>query len=358
MTDIKLRADKEEGDKDSEIKSLKARYDDFNRTYGYRKMNPLYIYLCAAALSLVWTGIIGYYIANSIYSLSSLLKMLPHEFGGFLAGTIMPVGFIWMIAVYIDRNLNSSYEREVIYPFLQSIIDPHGDASAITNVIKKKMRAETAELKDAIEELSGHSALIENASRSVRSDVSGAVEKMRAHAAALDDIAGGLNKSSNSIDQKTGGILKSVSENIRLLLDTANAAEKKSEGITKSLVAETSRLEDTVEKTSRVVEAISETIVRNRDEIDRSTEAALARAREISAGFDGLGEKILGSVDAIEARADGIIGRIGEKTDSFIIKSNISAEKIADATGRISKAVESAGAISDDNRKMSELALE
>ncbi|MDR2098875.1 MAG: hypothetical protein LBO78_02515, partial [Rickettsiales bacterium] len=39
-------------------------------------------------------------------------------------------------------------------------------------------------------------------------------------------------------------------------------------------------------------------------------------------------------------------------------KSNISAEKIADATGRISKAVESAGAISDDNRKMSELALE
>ena len=111
----------------NELSSLKTKYDDFNKQYGFRKINPVYIYLSAGILSIIWASLIWYYASNSVYNWSSFFKMLPHEFGGFLAGTIMPIGFIWMVAMYIDRNINSNYEHKVIYPFLQSIIDPHGD---------------------------------------------------------------------------------------------------------------------------------------------------------------------------------------------------------------------------------------
>ena len=149
MTDIKLSIDNDK--KTEELKNLKSKYDDFNRVYGFRKINPLYIYLTAGIISLIWLGIIAYYTSHSIYNWSSLFKMLPHEFGGFLAGMIIPIGFVWMVALYIDRNMNSNYEREVIYPFIQSIIDPHGDTSVITKVITKKIETETDELKKTIE---------------------------------------------------------------------------------------------------------------------------------------------------------------------------------------------------------------
>ena len=138
--EIKLSINKDKEDKNSEIKSLKSQYNEFNKVYGFRKINPTYIYISAGIISLLWIIFIWSYSANQTYTFAKIFQMLPHEFGGFLSGIIMPICFIWISALYIDKNINSDYEHKVIYPFLQSIIDPYGDTSVITKVIKQKIQ--------------------------------------------------------------------------------------------------------------------------------------------------------------------------------------------------------------------------
>ena len=337
MTGIKLKVDKDA----ARVKELRSGYAEFNRMYGFQKIDPRYIYFAAAMVSLLWAAVIWYYAANSIYSLSSLLKMLPHEFGGFLAGTIMPIGFIWMIALYIDRNMNSNYEKEVIYPFLQSIIDPHGDTSVITNVIREKVAAETAALGDALDALSGASDKLGSLASNVASSTARALGDMRDEEAALKSISSELSRSAEDIGAKSAGTLKAISEHVGLLLETADAIGRR-----------TSAVVDDIESASTKAASVKKTVGEISRDIGDSVSAALAKAEGIGGSLKDMESSLVSSAEVMEARASQLLSRIEDSSGAFVIKANISAEKIAGATGAMDGSIEEINRLSNENKKV------
>ncbi len=348
MTDLKLsinNMDKEE--KNLEFSNLKHKYNEFNKKYGFRKINPLYIYLTASIISIIWIALIWYYSANSIYSWASLTKMLPHEFGGFLAGTIMPIGFIWMVALYIDRNINSNYEHEVIYPFLQSIIDPHGDTSVITNVIKKKIETETNELKNTIETFENFSNKIAQIHNQISLNIKDDVLNMKAHEQTLNQITTELYKSTTQSDDKTKQILNDLSQSLEILNTTTQSIENKTNSITNNLITHTNKLENSIDELNK-----------QKENIEISTTTALQRATEIANTFSNIGDKLITSSEIANTYSNQILDKIDEKTNLFVIKSNISAERIANVSNDLISSIETINIVSNENKKLTYNALE
>ena len=336
---------------EDKIKELKDDYNNFNTMYGFKKIKPIYIYFSATILSLIWIGIIAYYTNNSIYNWSSLFKMLPHEFGGFLAGTIFPLGLIWMIALYIDRNINSNYEHEVIYPFLQSIIDPHGDTSVITKVITKKVETETDILKKTIDKFMDYSNKLASVHSTITDKVNDAMSAMKEHEKSMKNITENLNDSTNSIDSKVKNILQIISDNIKILIDTTDSTEQKTNNITTNLANETAKLEITLDKTSEIVNTISKTIDTNTFAITNSTKEALTKTKEIEEAFDTIGNRVITSTEIAETRANQILNNIENKSNEFIEKSNIAAERINNISDNITKSIDTIEQLSSDHKQ-------
>ncbi len=341
----------------TELTSLKSKYDNFNKQYGFRKINPVYIYLSAGILSIIWAGIIGYYAKNSIYNWSSFFKMLPHEFGGFLAGTIMPIGFIWMVAMYIDRNINSNYEHKVIYPFLQSIIDPHGDTSVITKVITKKIETETNELKKTIDKFIDYSEKLAIIHNSITNEVKETIKAIKEHETSIKSITNELNNSTDSIDSKTKNMLSDIEKHIALLTDTTDSAEKKTNNITENLLSETDKLEKTITKTAEIVETISKTIDTNSDNMNNSTTDAIRRIKEVESTFDTINDRILSSSEIAETRANQMLNTVSTKSSEFVEKANISAERINAVMNNITNSVDKIEHITNENEATSKQTL-
>ncbi|MDR1477006.1 MAG: hypothetical protein LBI17_02660 [Rickettsiales bacterium] len=347
MTGIKLRARMDGDGAADEVKGMRTRYAEFNRLYGFQKIDPRYIYFAAAAVSLLWAAVIWYYAAHSIYSVSSLLKMLPHEFGGFLAGTIMPIGFIWTIALYIDRNMNSNYEKEVIYPFLQGIIDPHGDASVITGVIREKIAAETAALKVALDSLAAAEARIETAGAGIRADLKSSLSKIVDEEKALGEIASNLDKSMDSLDVRSRGVLREISENVGLLLDATSAAHEKTADISRGV-------ETAASGARKMADAIGEAS----ESIASAAAMAEEKSERAAASFADVENRIVASAEVMDARASQVLSKIDGSAGAFVIKANIAAEKIFGAAGEIDSSISEMGRVSNENKRLALAALE
>ncbi|MDR1009361.1 MAG: hypothetical protein LBL52_03885, partial [Rickettsiales bacterium] len=311
------------------VKELKHNYDEFNRTYGYRRIRPAYLYGFAGLLSLVWAGLIIYYARNSIYTSASLLKMLPHEFGGFLAGTIMPVGFIWMIAMYVDRNMNSNYEREVIYPFIQSIVDPHGDQGAIIAVIKQKISVESEALASLVSSMSSLYSQMEKTTREGKDSMEAAIAAATGYEGKLGLLTSELARASADLEGKATAMLDNLSENAARLASNSAITEEKAAAAAKGILAQTSALEyslgQTLETTGRILDGVSA----KKGELDATVEAALARTAEARDNLSQAGTVVQAAAGALETRAEQILAKVEDKTGQFIIKANISAEKIS-----------------------------
>ena len=340
-----------------ELTSLKSKYDDFNKQYGFRKINPVYIYLSAGILSIIWTSLIWYYASNSVYNWSSFFKMLPHEFGGFLAGTIMPIGFIWMVAMYIDRNINSNYEHKVIYPFLQSIIDPHGDTSVITKVITKKIETETNELKKTIDKFVDYSEKLASIHNEISNGVKSTISAIKEHETSVKSITTELNNSTDYISEKTKNMLSNIEKQISTLNDTTDLAEKKTNTITSNLLTETDKLEKTITKTAEIIETISKTIDVNSDNIDNSTTDAIKRIKEVEATFDTINDRIISSSEIAETRANQMLNTVTSKTSEFVTKANLSAERVNSVMNNITNSVDTIERITTENENTSKQTL-
>ena len=282
--EIKLSINKDKEDKNSEIKSLKSQYNEFNKVYGFRKINPTYIYISAGIISLLWIIFIWSYSANQTYTFAKIFQMLPHEFGGFLSGIIMPICFIWISALYIDKNINSDYEHKVIYPFLQSIIDPYGDTSVITKVIKQKIQTETNELKKTIETFSDFATKLAQIHTEVSDNIKNNTASMQQHETTLNNITTNLNKSITDITK---------------LNDTTSLLEKKTNSITTDLLSQATKLEETI------TELNSNTL-----NIENATNTALTQAQNTSNIFKDIGEKIITTTEIANNRSNQILYKI------------------------------------------------
>ncbi len=338
------------------IKDLSSDYEKFNKMYGFRKFNPVYLYLFAGILSLIWTGIIAYYSNNTVYNWTSLFKMMPHEFGGFLSGIVIPIAFIWMIVLYIDRTINSNYEHKVIYPFLQSIIDPHGDTSVITNVITKKITTETDELKKTIDKLIEYSDKINDIHDNVEIKIKTSMQFMKEHEESIKDINTNLSNSYEKIDNKAKDILNLISSNITLLLDTTNSAEEKTDNITEHLFNETKKLESLISTTSKVIENMSLMIDSNMDHITNSTNNALNAVNITNDTFNKIGESFINSVNVVDMKVNNILSNISVNMSEVLNKSAISAERINNIISEFNKNINSIENISKENKHITESA--
>ncbi|MDR0367206.1 MAG: hypothetical protein LBH41_01360, partial [Rickettsiales bacterium] len=331
----------------AERKSYSAEYAEFNRRYGYRKVNPLWIYLAAAALSALWIGWIWYYAAHSAYTPDKLMKMMPHEFGGFLAGTIMPVGFVWVVAVYIDRNMNSNYEREVIYPFLQGIIDPHGDQGAIISVIREKLAVETGALAAAADRLSD----LYSKMSSITSSGSAHIESALASTAEYDSRLSFLSLNLEKLAGTLHGGLSSLSE-------AAEGAQDKAQSAANSILSQSAALKYSLEQTTAAAESILEEIEAKRAALDSTASFACEKASLAASFLERAGETAGAAAGALETRADQILARVEDKTGQFVIKASIAAEKISSAASGMEKSSDFLASASTEMRKASGEAID
>ncbi|MDR3126558.1 MAG: hypothetical protein LBT92_02920 [Rickettsiales bacterium] len=330
------------GDRPESVSDMLERYHDFNKTYGFRRVNPAVIYAAALALSLIWIGLVAYYIANGIYSAGSLLKMLPHEFGGFLAGTIMPVGFVWMIALYIDRNMNSNYEQKVIYPFLQSIIDPAGDTSVIVGVVKEKLAAETEALKLAVGDLKEGGATLENISETMKGVLENADKTLSGYSAKLEESA--LKMARNAAD---------MNESSAKLLAAGESAEDRAKAITRDMADKTGEIMSAMRDALGLLEKLAEGTAKTAADIDNAISNAEAKNASMAQIISESSEKLAATAEAAEQRANQSLAQIDGRTNEFVIKANISAEKISAVTADIAKSVDTVNEASNTTRRLS-----
>jgi methyl-accepting chemotaxis protein len=323
------------------VSDMRARYHDFNKAYGFRKVNPVAIYAAALIISLIWAGLVAYYVANGIYSTGALLKMLPHEFGGFLAGTIMPIGFVWMIALYIDRNVNSNYEQKVIYPFLQSIIDPAGDTSVIVGVVKEKLSAETEALKSAVGNLKDGGSRIENASEAIKGALENADRTLGEYSSRLEESA--LKMARNAAD---------MNESSAKLLVSGEDAEERAQAITRNMLDKTGGLASAMKDALSTLGSLAEGVAKTAADMDRTISNAETRNASMARTISESSEKIAAAAEASELRANQSLANIDGRTNEFIIKANISAEKISAVTADIAKSVDAVNDASNSTRKL------
>ena len=314
--------------KQDDLFVISDRYEEFNKTYGYRRFNPLYLYLFATFFTVIWFAIIFVYFSHSNYNFASLFKMMPHELGGFVSGIIVPILVVWIITLYIDKNINSNYEKKVIYPFLQSIIDPHGDTSVITSVVTEKIKTETEELKTIIIKFQEFADRLNEIHNNLENKVTISTNAMKNHEQSLSLIDTNLNNTSKIIKDKVDDILKNLSSNITILNDTANKAEITTSNIAGNLLHETKDLETHINTTATIVENISKIIDTNIENIKNVTNISNSTIQETKETFSNIIKSFNESLEVLETRIHQILYNVSQGTNDIISKSNTSAERI------------------------------
>ena len=326
---IKLSIKKEKNDK---IETLKSEFKEFKEPLNLKKTNPMYIiYVIGAFLTFGWINFITNYLSNQ-YSINLISNMLPQELGVFLVGTITPIGFMWLLILYMKSNLNSNREKKIIYPFLQSLIEPNGDSATIINQIKQKLSTETEELKKTLTTLDELSSKILKSNNEVCDNIKISEDSIQKHKETLNEIQKDLTKSI---------------EDIKNLKQTASSIEEKSSSITQSIIHKTEMLEETITK-----------LQINSQDIEHSANSALQNANEVSEIFSNIGKQIITSTEIANTHSNQILDKIEEKTNLFVVKSNISAERIATASNDLISSLDTINILSNENKKLTHNSLE
>ena len=314
--------------KQDDLFAISDKYEEFNKTYGYRKFNPVYLYSFASFFTLFWITIISLYFSHANYSFTSLFKMMPHELGGFISGLIVPILVVWITTLYIDNNINSNYEKKVIYPFLQSIIDPHGDTSVITNVITQKIKTETEELKTTIEKFQEFAEKLNEIHNNLEDKVTISTNVMKNHEKNLFSINNNLDDTAKLVKDKVSDILESLSSNITLLNDTANKAEITTSNIAGNLLHNTKELETSVNTTAIIVGDISKIIDTNVENIKNITNVSHTTVAGTKETFENIIKSFNDSLGILETKINQILNNVSQNTNDIIYKSNASAERM------------------------------
>lgn len=327
--DIKLYIEKKSQSNDSEIKNFKEDFTDFKQTYGFTKINPTHIFGISFILNVIWIILCAYYFEKNPVNFETLT---PPALGNIITGTIIPICLIWIIAFYVNRVLNCNYEEKLIYPFIQSILDPHGDTSVITKQIKDKIKTETESLKSTLDNFKEFSDKVENIYSKISENIKLNTTYMENHETILNSITTKLNKSINDIET---------------LNNTTNVIEEKTNNITNTLIERTKTLENSIEQLNQ-----------SKNDIENSVNTALSKTNEISNTFTTIGNQIVSSTEIANTYSNQILDKIDEKTKLFVTKSNISAERIADASNELTSSINTINIISNENKKLARNALE
>ncbi|MCL2440020.1 MAG: hypothetical protein FWD15_05960 [Alphaproteobacteria bacterium] len=333
-------------------------YDGFNKAYGYRRINPWWIYGGALGFSVIWVALLAYYIGKSAYSLANISMMMPHEFGGLLAGVIMPLVFAWSVALFIERNMNSNYERRVLYPFIQSIIDPHGDQGAIVAVIREKLAEESEGLAKLITQMKEISADIKQVALDGEGFMKTALDGSKRHLAGLTEISGGLDRISGDIDENSKRNLEKIKSAAAELGESAIVAREKSAAACSDMSLKMEQMREAIDKTLGMTDDMISDVEEAKGTLD-STAANVIASTDVSVkSITDASNLLVASADAMAERSAQIIGNIEERSSQFVLKSNMASAKISDVVASMDGAVGNLSIISEDTRRVASAAMD
>ena len=313
----------------NKLKDFTSNYNNFKNTYGFKKINPLYIFGTTFIINIVWIFlIIGYFNKQSI----KFSVLTPFELGNIISVSLIPICLTWIIAFYINKAFNYNYEEKIIFPFLQSIMDPYGDNATIINSIKNKLQTETNELKTTLDSFKEFSDKVENIYTQISENIKLNTTYMENHKDVLNSITTKLNQSINDIET---------------LNNTTNIVEEKTNIITNTLTDRTRALETSINRLNQ-----------SKTDIENSVNKAITISNDISNNFTTAGNKIISSTEIANTHATQILNKIDEKTKEFINKSNTSAERIANVSNDLTSSINTINIISNENKKLARDALE
>ena len=100
-----------------------------------------------AGVSVFWFLIVGIYITK-FYGWSNMFLLTPGEFGGFLAGTTLPLAVIWMVIAYIDRGSGFKTEAKLLRAYMNQLVYPEEGAATTAKAMADAIREQVSELQE------------------------------------------------------------------------------------------------------------------------------------------------------------------------------------------------------------------
>ena len=170
-------------------------------------------------VSVLWFLLVGIYITK-FYGWSNMFLLTPSEFGGFLAGTTLPLAVIWMVIAYIDRGSGFKTEAKLLRTYMNQLVYPEDGAATTAKAMADAIREQVSELQEV-------TRLATEKTNEIKSELSAKVDDFAKLMQVLNDYS---NKTINELNLGVNALIENcnfvTSQTKNMTEDFLNSADK------------------------------------------------------------------------------------------------------------------------------------
>ena len=233
----------------------------------------------------MWQAIIGLYVTQMI-GWQSLIELLPHELGGFLAGAAAPLAFLWMVLAFQQRGVELNRNARALQDVLADLSFPSPDherrLAAITGALRRQSEALEQSTGGAAERAAGLQQVLTDKTHALTEATQRMARELESARALLQSKSAEITQISQTVaiqNQKVEQLSRSQAE---LLTDASIKASTAAQDMALSLDNKLRALDQSVARANIQATNIATTFTAAAQELVNSAEQAAGRTQTTS----------------------------------------------------------------------------
>lgn len=264
--------------------------------------------MAAMIASGVWVGLS---LLGLVFGMGGrIFTLMPHEFGGIIAGMLAPVALLWLALTHITRTHDAQRYGEALRAELHALIFPSED---------RQQR-----ISHDIEKLCQQAAELSTASRTVLK----AIQKSRQ---ALQNEARDFALLSRKAEVHIDRLAENLHERASKLVSITDEIEQRTNNIDAKTKEGAAAWDETAKHILGKASEIEESLGRGADKILGAAEKAQAKTTEIESQMSSAFDSLSGSIDQVAERLSGLSSEFDTHGDNL----SRATERVVDETSRL-----------------------
>lgn len=298
--------------------------------------------------SLSWLALVGFYVQGNM-GFGTLLSQQPHILGGFLAGILAPLAFLWMFLAYLQRHSEVKNVVQALREELQNFdppkqakftafdFDPDNNMGQINaqavelssksesalNSIHRAKAGLGAEMKSFMEQSKSTEVNIDRLAHSLEArtqrliDLSDKIEKRNM-----------INSDTEAMVDKVAGIADKLNGSLETIQNSVNDIESRAGSLEERLKKRVSNLNEIVADVDQKITRIEKTGDDTANKISGALDMASKDVGVIGTTISGAVDKIMKVTTESQIKADALMAKADDKANALNAISEAAANKL------------------------------